>query len=92
MSLAHPYQIGVDNETLERIVRELRGWGLDAIECYYPQYSPEQQRFYLHLAEKYQLHITGGSDFHGERVKPDTVLAALPLEVDWLIGSQQNSE
>lgn len=92
VSLAHPYQIGVDNETLERIVRELRGWGLDAIECYYPQYSPEQQRFYLHLAEKYQLHITGGSDFHGERVKPDTVLAALPLEVDWLIGSQQNSE
>ena len=45
--------------------------GLDAIECYYPKYTQEQQAFYLRLAEKYKLHQTGGSDFHGEKVKPD---------------------
>ena len=27
---------------------------------------------------------TGGSDFQGERVKPEICLAALELEVDWL--------
>ena len=34
---------------------QLKDWGLDAIECYYPKYTPEQQTFYLHLAEKYRL-------------------------------------
>lgn len=45
--------------------------GLYAIECYYPKYTQEQQAFYLRLAEKHKLHQTGGSDFHGEKVKPD---------------------
>ena len=83
-ALAHPYQIGVDDVALETIVRELKTHGLDAIECYYPKYAPEQQAFYLRLAEKYGLRATGGSDFHGERVKPDVTLAAWELEVDWL--------
>lgn len=84
-SLAHPYQIGVDNEKLESIVRELAGCGLDAIECCYPKHTPKQQDFYLRLAEKYGLHVTGGSDFHGERVKPDVHLSVLKLDTDWLL-------
>ncbi|MBD5085339.1 MAG: PHP domain-containing protein, partial [Clostridiales bacterium] len=39
----------------------------------------------LRLTEKYHLRRTGGSDFHGERVKPDVELAALELELDWLL-------
>ena len=39
---------------------------------------------YLHLAEKYGLHITGGSDFHGEKNKPNNPLAAWDLDLDWL--------
>ena len=85
VSLAHPYQIGVDDETLDGIVRELVSYGLDAVECYYPRFTAEQQEYYLRLAEKYGLHVTGGSDFHGERVKPDIELAALPLNLDWLM-------
>lgn len=85
-SLAHPYQIGVDDETLESIVRELADCGLDAIECFYPKHTPEQQALYLRLAQKYGLRVTGGSDFHGERVKPDTTLAAYPLDADWLLA------
>ncbi|MDE7245228.1 MAG: PHP domain-containing protein [Oscillospiraceae bacterium] len=85
VSLAHPYQLPEDE--LETLVCTLAGYGLDALECYYPRHTPEQQAYYLRLADKYHLHITGGSDFHGERVKPDISLAALSLELDWLTGN-----
>lgn len=84
VSLAHPYQIELPDDELEALVAQLKDWGLDAIECYYPKYTPEQQALYLRLAEKYQLHQTGGSDFHGEKVKPDVQLARWPMDVDWL--------
>lgn len=85
VSMAHPYQLGMDNDELEKQVRTLVEYGLDAIECYYPKHTPEQTAFYLRLAEKYGLHVTGGSDFHGEQVKPDVELARLELELDWLL-------
>lgn len=84
-SLAHPYQLGLEDAALEALARELGGRGLDAIECRYPRHTPEQTAFYLRLAKKYGLHVTGGSDFHGERVKPDIPLAAWELELDWLL-------
>lgn len=86
VSLAHPYQLGLENEKLERLVAELKSFGLDALECYYPKHTAEQQTFYLALAEKYGLHATGGSDFHGEKVKPDVKLARLELDVGWLLS------
>lgn len=86
VSLAHPYQMGLPDDELEALVGQFKGWALDAIECSYPIYTVEQQKFYLRLAEKYQLHRTGGNDFHGERVKPDVKLAALDLELDWLLA------
>lgn len=48
------------------------------------EYTPEQQAFYLHLAKKYRLHQTGGSDFHGEKVKPEVKLESYRLNLDWL--------
>ena len=86
VSLAHPYQMGLPDGELDRLVGQLKDWGLDAIECDYPKYSQSQRAFYLHLAERYGLHRTGGSDFHGERVKPDVELSALELDLDWLGG------
>lgn len=83
-SLAHPYQMELPDDELEELVRQLAGWGLDAIECFYPKYTCAQQTLYQQLAGKYNLRQTGGSDFHGERVKLDVSLAAWPLELDWL--------
>ena len=85
-SLAHPYQIGLDNDALDELVKHLTDIGLDAIECYYPKFTASQEQFYLSLASKYHLHITGGSDFHGEKVKPDVSLAQVMLDIDWLMG------
>lgn len=85
VSLAHPYQMGLTDGELETLVQKLKGWGLDAVECFYPKYTPEQQSFYIYLTEKYQLQRTGGSDFHGEKVKPDVGLAQYKLELDWML-------
>ncbi len=85
VSLAHPCQLQLPEEALDAMVRRLRGWGLDAIECDYPTYTPAERSFYRQLTVKYQLRRTGGSDFHGEKVKPQIHLAALPLELGWLL-------
>lgn len=85
VSLAHPYQIVLNGESLEELVRRLMGYGLDAIECYYPIHTPEQTAEYLRIAERYGLRVTGGSDFHGEKNKPDHPLAAWEIELDWLL-------
>ena len=84
-SLAHPYQIVLGGDRLEDLVERLIGYGLDAVECCYPQHTEEQRAEYLSLARRYGLHVTGGSDFHGEKNKPDNPLAAWELDIDWLI-------
>ena len=84
--LAHPYQLKYSDEKLEETVALLKSQGLDGIECYYPKHTPQMVEQYLALAEKYALHVSGGSDFHGERVKPDISLCPTPLDVDWLLG------
>ena len=72
--LAHPSSLGLEEGPLEEQVKALIGWGLDGLECHYSKFTPEQSRFYLSLAKKYSLLVTGGSDFHGEKVKPDIAL------------------
>ena len=59
--------MGLPEDEPEKLVAQFKNLGLDAIECHYPKYTPEQRAFYLRLAEKYRLHQTGGSDFHGKR-------------------------
>ncbi len=83
--LAHPYQLGFSDDRLESTVRWLKECGLDALECYYPRHTPEMVKKYLELARRYDLHMSAGSDFHGEIPRPDTVLTPVSLELDWLM-------
>ena len=72
--LAHPPQLGYENfAQCERIVRWLVESGLDGIEVYHSDHSDADTRFFLELARRLKLAISGGSDFHG-RVKPDVRL------------------
>ena len=68
--LAHPMLYELPEEELEQLVSRLKGHGLQGIETIYSTYSPLEEQKVRDLAVKYQLKITGGSDFHGE-VKPD---------------------
>lgn len=68
--LAHPMLYELPDEELEQLVSRLKDHGLQGIETIYSTYSPDEEQKVRVLAAKYQLKITGGSDFHGE-VKPD---------------------
>jgi predicted metal-dependent phosphoesterase TrpH len=63
--LAHPIQLRLDGEELEKKVSELKGLGLDGIEAYHCDHGPEHERLYLGLASRHGLKVSGGSDFHG---------------------------
>ena len=69
-SLAHPVRIRLN---VPEVLPELCAGGLNAIEVYHSDHSPEQTGLYLSLAERHQLMITGGSDFHGS-AKPGILL------------------
>jgi len=66
-SLAHPIRL---REDFAAILPELCAAGLNAIEVYHSDHSPEQTALYLQLAKQHGLLVTGGSDFHGA-VKPE---------------------
>ncbi len=71
-SLAHPIRVKGD---LAALLPELREAGLNAIEAYHSDHSPEDTRFYLGLAQRNGMLVTGGSDFHG-LAKPGLELGA----------------
>lgn len=63
--LAHPIYLCNDTLELDQIVGELAGYGLKGIEAYYVDNTGEDTANLLRLAIKYNLLVTGGSDFHG---------------------------
>ncbi len=67
--LAHLNQTGYDSVELEKLLIQLKEAGLNGVEGYYPEYTPEHIAEYRALAEKLSLSLSGGSDFHGS-MKP----------------------
>ncbi len=72
--LAHPNQLLLDDRELEETLIKLIDCGLDGIEVYHSSHSKEEIKKYLYLAKKYSLLISGGSDYHGESIKPNIKL------------------
>ncbi len=64
--LAHPTLYHFNNNLLNTFIEELSLSGLDGIEGIYCTYTPSEERLIRSLAQKHNLLITGGSDFHGE--------------------------
>lgn len=72
--LAHPMKIrklglrGGEEfwENLDIMLRQLKKMGLSGMECIYPSHSEEEIIKLVNLAGKYHLHITEGSDYHGD--------------------------
>ena len=70
--LAHPYIYIIDN-VLEAIEDFVKTYNIDGLESYYSLFSDEETNNLLELCRRYNLYISGGTDFHGEN-KPDIEL------------------
>lgn len=72
--LAHPKTLELSEKELLILLKEMISYGLKGIEVYHSSHSQEEMSYYLEIASKYDLLISGGSDFHGKTVKPDIEL------------------
>lgn len=58
--MAHPAKAHDDE-----IIPELVAAGLQGFEAYHTDHTSQQRRRYIKMAKKYNLLVTGGSDYHG---------------------------
>lgn len=69
--LAHPILLGIkQNDILVDLIAVLTEMGLRGIEVYYPEHTKNLIAYYSRLASRYNLLMTGGTDFHGD-IKPE---------------------
>ena len=81
--LAHPHTLMSNNNFSKRnnwvnsqlngYFKDLKSFGIDGVEVYYPGYSPSTRNSLLSLLSDFDLLASGGSDFHGEN-KPNNLL------------------
>ena len=65
VSLAHPLLWKAPSGWLDTTVARLKEYGLSAIEAYHSEHSEADVRTCLALAKRFDLGVTGGSDYHG---------------------------
>jgi predicted metal-dependent phosphoesterase TrpH len=64
--LAHPHTLGITRaEEMSRLLQRLRGAGLVGLEALYSSYLRHEREGYAHLARRFGLVPSGGSDYHG---------------------------
>lgn len=68
--LAHPLLYKLSDMQLNSLVISLKEAGLDGIEAMYSLNSEADEKYLMKLAKKFNLKISGGSDYHGSN-KPD---------------------
>lgn len=61
---AHPHQTKLPKDQLDGFIRHLKDRGLDGIEGYYSEYTPEMHDHFMNTAKELGLLVSGGSDFH----------------------------
>lgn len=66
VSLAHLGEYRLSNFEVEGLIKSLMNTGLDAIECIHPSQDELYAEKVMKLAQKNNLVMTGGSDFHGK--------------------------
>lgn len=63
--IAHPPLYNLKAKALDSMICDLKNHGLNGIEAVYSTYHNNEEHDMKALAQKYQLLISGGSDFHG---------------------------
>jgi len=69
--IAHPFLLNPgDVADIENLIIMLKKMGLKGIEVYYPEHSPHVMSQFADMANRHELLMTGGTDFHGS-LKPE---------------------
>lgn len=64
--LAHPGLLDCTKEDqFDCLIAGLKEMGIQGIEVFYSEHTPDQTRLFAELARRYGLLMTGGTDFHG---------------------------
>ena len=64
--LAHPGLLDYKTENqIDELIGKLKKAGIQGVEVYYSGHTPDQISLYAELAQRHDLLMTGGSDFHG---------------------------
>ena len=74
--LAHPKSLELSEKELLILLKDMINCGLKGIEVYHSSHTSDETKFYLEIANKFDLLVSGGSDFHGKTVKPDIELGS----------------
>lgn len=74
--LAHPKSLELNETEFLILLKEMIKNGLEGIEVYHSSHTKEEMKYYLNLAQQYDLLVSGGSDYHGKSVKPDIELGS----------------
>jgi hypothetical protein len=74
--LAHPHTLNIDRAPeMADLLKRLRGAGLIGLEAQYSVYQQHERDGYAHLASRFGLVPSGGSDYHGS-YKPGLALGS----------------
>ena len=72
-SLAHPIHTRLSDDDLFELLKKMKNYGLQAMECYHSDQTAADTQKYLQMAKYLGLFSTGGSDYHGS-IHPDIEL------------------
>lgn len=84
---AHPAVSNCDNS-----IPDLMAAGLLGIEVFYSGHRPDQVEKYKNLAHKYNLLMTGGSDFHGDNSGREIKLGDISIPDDMVDKLKEASQ
>lgn len=62
---AHLHLIKMEDEALKEYLKTLMPYGLEGVEGYYTDYTPDMNQRYRAMAKELGLTISGGTDYHG---------------------------
>jgi predicted metal-dependent phosphoesterase TrpH len=69
--LAHPF---IYSKNVISSLDVLAAVGLDGMECFYGTFTADQKRFLFNFCEEKGLYKSGGSDYHGIKMRPQNIL------------------
>lgn len=69
--LAHPF---VYSQNVISSLDDLAASGIDGMECFYGTFTSEQKKFLFGYCEEKGLFKSGGSDFHGLKMRPKNII------------------